>query len=48
VQLGLRWYFTRPLRRRYVLHATGRTTALLSDERNAEYRALTAGLSFFF
>jgi hypothetical protein len=45
VQLGLRWYFTR----RFVgrLDYT-RTTAFLADERNAEYRAVTAGLSFFF
>lgn len=45
VQLGVRWYFTR----RFVgrLDYT-RTTAFLADERNAEYRAVTAGLSFFF
>jgi hypothetical protein len=45
VQLGLRWYFTR----RFVgrLDVT-RTTAFIADERNTEYRAVTAGLSFFF
>jgi hypothetical protein len=45
VQLGLRWYFTR----RFVgrLDYT-RATAFLSDERNGEYRSITAGLSFFF
>jgi uncharacterized protein YgiM (DUF1202 family) len=45
VQLGLRWYFTR----RFVGRVDyTRTTAFLSDERNGEYRAVTAGLSFFF
>jgi hypothetical protein len=45
VALGMRWYFSR----RFVgrLDYT-RATAFLSDERNGEYRALTAGLSFFF
>lgn len=45
VQLGLRWYFTR----RFVgrLDYT-RATAFISDERNGEYRSLSAGLSFFF
>ena len=45
MQLGLRWYFTR----RFVgrLDYT-RTTAFIADERNTEYRAFTAGLSFFF
>ncbi len=45
VQLGLRWYFTRRFVGRVDLT---RTTAFLADERNAEYRAVTAGLSFFF
>jgi hypothetical protein len=45
VGLGVRWYFSR----RFVgrLDYT-RATAFLSDERNGEYRSLTAGLSFFF
>lgn len=45
VSLGLRWYVTR----RFVgrLDYT-RTTVFLDDERNGEYRSLTAGLSFFF
>ena len=45
VSLGLRWYFTRQFVGR--LDYT-RATAFLSDERNGEYRSLTAGLSFFF
>ena len=45
VSLGARWYFTR----RFVGRVDyTRTTAFLSDDRNGEYRALTAGLSFFF
>ncbi len=45
VQLGLRWYFTRRFVGRVDLT---RTTAFVADERNTEYRAVTAGLSFFF
>lgn len=45
VQLGLRWYFTRRFVGRVDLT---RTTAFVADERNTEYRALSAGLSFFF
>ena len=43
--LGLRVYFTRRFVGRvdYTLY-----TAFLNDSRNGEYRALTAGLSFFF
>ncbi|MDH4051183.1 MAG: hypothetical protein OEU93_06350 [Rubrivivax sp.] len=43
--LGLRVYFSRRFVARvdYTLY-----TAFLSDQRNGEYRALTAGLSFFF
>lgn len=45
VQLGLRWYFTR----RFVGRVDyTRATAFLNDERNGEYRSITAGLSFFF
>lgn len=45
MQLGVRWYFTRRFVGRLDLT---RTTAFIADERNTEYRALTAGLSFFF
>lgn len=45
VQLGLRWYFTR----RFVGRVDyTRATAFLNDEKNGEYRSVTAGLSFFF
>lgn len=43
--LGVRWRFGS----RYVLHADWSLyTALLSEQRSREYRALTLGLSFFF
>ena len=43
--IGVRWKFGT----RYVLHADWSIyTALLSEQRSREYRALTLGLSFFF
>lgn len=45
VMLGLRWH----LSERFVLRADYTlTTAYIADRRSGEYRALTAGLSFFF